>query len=126
MCACRGALPAQSPALGAWRNRAPLLVLGSHAWNSPNKAGRLACGPERQARILQGAASGCVRRLGVTISWRAGVALVCGGCQQAACSASVMEEVCEGGLSPVACLEPFDCNLQQLRQIASYSVTAVP
>ena len=56
----RGALPPASPALGAWRNRAPLLVLGSHAWNAPNKAGRLACGPERQARILQGAASRCV------------------------------------------------------------------
>ena len=45
-CACRGALPPESPALGAWRNTAPLLVLGSHAWNAPNKAGRLACGPE--------------------------------------------------------------------------------
>ena len=56
----RGALPPASPALGAWRNTAPLLVLGSHAWNAPNKAGRLACGPERQARILQGAARGCV------------------------------------------------------------------
>ncbi|KAK9843811.1 hypothetical protein WJX81_007277 [Elliptochloris bilobata] len=53
-----GALPPDSPALGSWRNRAPLLVLGSHAWNTPNKAGRLACGPERQARVLQGASSG--------------------------------------------------------------------
>jgi hypothetical protein len=55
----RAALPADSPALGPWANRAPLLVLGSHAWNAPNKAGRLACGPERQARVLSGAASGC-------------------------------------------------------------------
>ncbi len=55
----RAALPADSPALAPWANRAPLLVLGSHAWNAPNKAGRLACGPERQARVLRGAASGC-------------------------------------------------------------------
>lgn len=54
----RAALPADSPALAPWANRAPLLVLGSHAWNAPNKAGRLACGPERQARVLRGAASG--------------------------------------------------------------------
>ena len=58
----RRALPPDSPALGDWRNRAPLLVLGSHAWNKPNKAGRLACGPERQARILHGASHGCARR----------------------------------------------------------------
>ena len=83
----RGALPAASPALGVWRNRAPLLVLGSHAWNAPNKAGRLACGPERQARILQGAARGCVGQ-GFKVGF--GVQGTAAGCCRAGCVGRVI------------------------------------
>lgn len=55
--ACRGALPADSPALLGWKTDSPLLVMGSHTWNTPNEKGRLFCDGVRQARVFSSAAS---------------------------------------------------------------------
>ncbi|KAL6750524.1 hypothetical protein V8C86DRAFT_2810652 [Haematococcus lacustris] len=51
------ALPLESPALKGWATSAPLLVLGSHTWNSPNAQGNLPCG-RHQDTVLQAAAQG--------------------------------------------------------------------
>jgi len=53
-----GALPPGSPAATSSDDRtpstrrAPLLVLGSDAWNTPNAEGELFCGREQQERVL--------------------------------------------------------------------------
>ena len=44
-----------SCALTGWRTRAPVLILGSHDWNTPNLSGQLACGGEKQERVLDAA-----------------------------------------------------------------------
>ena len=49
------ALPPESCALTGWRTRAPVLILGSHDWNTPNLSGQLACGGEKQERVLDAA-----------------------------------------------------------------------
>ena len=50
---CRGALLADQAALEQWKTNSPILIMGSHKWNTPNARGQLACGGERQARLLQ-------------------------------------------------------------------------
>ena len=50
---CRGALLADQAALEQWKTNSPILIMGSHKWNTPNGKGQLACGGERQARLLQ-------------------------------------------------------------------------
>ncbi|BDA43924.1 Platelet-activating factor acetylhydrolase [Coccomyxa sp. Obi] len=52
-----GALPADSPALLGWKTDSPLLVMGSHTWNTPNEKGRLFCDGVRQPRVFAAAAS---------------------------------------------------------------------
>ena len=54
---CRGALPEDSAALNGWQTDAPLLVMGSHTWNTPNDKGRLFCDGVRQERVFKAAAS---------------------------------------------------------------------
>jgi len=56
-----GALPPDCPILasGSWPSQAPILVLGSHAWNTPHPVTqKMACNGERQ-EILLSAAAGC-------------------------------------------------------------------
>jgi hypothetical protein len=53
--AFRAALPPETHALGSWQTLCPLLVMGSHVWNSKNAFGEVMCGEEVQAKILQGA-----------------------------------------------------------------------
>ncbi|KAL3138653.1 hypothetical protein ABBQ32_006413 [Trebouxia sp. C0010 RCD-2024] len=48
-----GALLADQAALERWKTNSPLLIMGSHRWNTPNSRGQLACGGERQAKLLQ-------------------------------------------------------------------------
>ncbi len=50
---CRGALLADQAALEQWKTSSPLLIMGSHRWNIPNSRGQIACGGERQAKLLQ-------------------------------------------------------------------------
>ncbi len=50
---CRGALLADQAALEQWKTSSPLLIMGSHRWNIPNSKGQIACGGERQAKLLQ-------------------------------------------------------------------------
>lgn len=58
-----GAVPADSKAgdlstsSSASSSKAPLFVLGSDAWNTPNADGEIACGKEAQERILKSFAS---------------------------------------------------------------------
>lgn len=60
ICTRRGALPEDCAALsrGAWLTRAPMLVLGSHDWNTPNAKGELPCHGKRQEAVLAAAAAG--------------------------------------------------------------------
>ncbi|KAF5829719.1 platelet-activating factor acetylhydrolase, isoform II-domain-containing protein [Dunaliella salina] len=54
-----GALPPDCSILasGSWPSRAPILVLGSHAWNTPNPVTqKMACNGERQEALLSAAA----------------------------------------------------------------------
>ncbi|EFJ50670.1 hypothetical protein VOLCADRAFT_120568 [Volvox carteri f. nagariensis] len=48
------------PVLSRWRcpPGAPLLVIGSEDWNTPNAQGKLKCGGENQERVLSAAAAG--------------------------------------------------------------------
>ncbi|KAK9808929.1 hypothetical protein WJX72_006538 [[Myrmecia] bisecta] len=46
-------LPEDSPALRKWRTTSPMLVLGSQAWNVPDKDGKLKCDGVRQEAVLQ-------------------------------------------------------------------------
>ncbi|KAA6419127.1 MAG: Platelet-activating factor acetylhydrolase [Trebouxia sp. A1-2] len=48
-----GALLADQAALEQWKTSSPLLIMGSHRWNIPNSRGQIACGGERQAKLLQ-------------------------------------------------------------------------
>ena len=45
----------ESPALSQWRTRSPLLILGSHDWNTPREGEDLKCGGELQEALLQAA-----------------------------------------------------------------------
>jgi hypothetical protein len=54
----RTLLPEGSPALQGWRSSAPLLIMGSQEWNTPDAAGKLSCNGERQQRVLAAAAGG--------------------------------------------------------------------
>ncbi|CAL8469911.1 g9453 [Coccomyxa elongata] len=51
-----GALPADCAALLGWKTDSPLLVMGSHTWNTPKEKGRLFCDGVRQ-RVFCEAAS---------------------------------------------------------------------
>lgn len=57
---CRGPLPPDCSMLqGAWLTPSPILIMGSHDWNTPNAAtGRLACDGPKQEAVLAAAASG--------------------------------------------------------------------
>lgn len=44
---------ADQAALEQWKTSSPLLIMGSHRWNIPNSRGQIACGGERQAKLLQ-------------------------------------------------------------------------
>ena len=46
------ALPPEAVCMQGWRTKSPLLVLGSHDWNTPNMQGDIICGPERQEAVL--------------------------------------------------------------------------
>lgn len=46
------ALPQNSAALSGWQTKAPLLVVGSHDWNTPTRDGTLICDGIRQELIL--------------------------------------------------------------------------
>ncbi|PNH11287.1 Platelet-activating factor acetylhydrolase [Tetrabaena socialis] len=48
----------QWPVLNRWANPAPLLVIGSDDWNTPNAEGKLKCGGVNQERVLAAAAGG--------------------------------------------------------------------
>ena len=45
----------ESPALQQWRTRSPLLILGSHDWNTPREGEDLKCGGKLQAALLPAA-----------------------------------------------------------------------
>ncbi|GAX79240.1 hypothetical protein CEUSTIGMA_g6680.t1 [Chlamydomonas eustigma] len=50
------ALPSQCPALTSWQSPSPLLVLGSHSWNTPDvSTGKMMCNEERQSLLLEAA-----------------------------------------------------------------------
>ena len=53
---CRGALLPDQAALEEWTTSSPLLVMGSHTWNTPNEKGQLFCGGERQEQVFASAA----------------------------------------------------------------------
>lgn len=53
---CRGALLPDQAALEGWTTSSPLLVMGSHTWNTPNEKGQLFCGGERQEQVFASAA----------------------------------------------------------------------
>ena len=44
-----------SPALRQWRTRSPLLILGSHDWNTPQEGDGLKCGGELQEALMRAA-----------------------------------------------------------------------
>eukprot|EP00891_Asterochloris_glomerata_P008480 jgi/Astpho2/8480/fgenesh1_pg.00125_%23_4_t len=50
-----GALLADQDVLMRWRTPSPLLIMGSHTWNTPNEKGELKCGGPRQDQILEAA-----------------------------------------------------------------------
>ncbi len=54
--AARFGMVPESPALKQWRTRSPLLVLGSHDWNTPREGEDLKCGGKLQAALLHAAA----------------------------------------------------------------------
>ena len=58
-CACRGALLADQDVLLRWQTPSPLLIMGSHTWNTPNERGELKCGGPRQEQILEAARHRC-------------------------------------------------------------------
>ncbi len=58
-CGCRGALLADQDVLMRWRTPSPLLIMGSHTWNTPNEKGELKCGGPRQDQILEAARHRC-------------------------------------------------------------------
>ena len=43
-------------ALEGWITNSPLLVMGSHTWNTPNEKGRLFCDGEKQEQVFASAA----------------------------------------------------------------------
>lgn len=49
------ALPPESAALSNWRTKSPILIMGSHDWNVPDKNGELLCGGTRQESLLKAA-----------------------------------------------------------------------
>jgi hypothetical protein len=51
----RTLLPEGSATLEGWRSSAPLLIMGSHEWNTPDAAGNLSCNGKRQERVLAAA-----------------------------------------------------------------------
>ena len=84
LCACRGALLADQDVLLRWRTPSPLLIMGSHSWNTPNEKGELKCGGPRQEQILEAARHRCsvaiqvdsaqwVRCPGGCAAWNSGV-----------------------------------------------------
>ena len=51
-------MPPESAALKRWRTRTPVLIIGSHAWNTPyNDDGHIIAGHEQQPRVLKAAHS---------------------------------------------------------------------
>ncbi|KAG2445853.1 hypothetical protein HXX76_000457 [Chlamydomonas incerta] len=50
--------PEEWPTVQRWPNPAPMLVIGSHDWNTPGIDGKLKCGGENQERVLAAAAAG--------------------------------------------------------------------
>lgn len=60
-----GAVPPDSkagdlrPSSSSSVSKAPLFVLGSDAWNTPNAEGEIACGKEAQERVLESFSSSC-------------------------------------------------------------------
>ena len=52
---CWGALLPDQAALEGWTTQSPLLVMGSHTWNTPNEKGRLFCDGERQEEVFAAA-----------------------------------------------------------------------
>lgn len=52
----RVGMPPGAAALDRWRTRTPLLIIGSHAWNTPyNDHGHITAGHEQQPRVLKAA-----------------------------------------------------------------------
>lgn len=47
------ALPGDSPALTGWRTSSPLLIIGSHDWNTPDAAGKMKCNGVRQRALME-------------------------------------------------------------------------
>eukprot|EP00198_Chlamydomonas_reinhardtii_P001482 XP_001690818.1 predicted protein [Chlamydomonas reinhardtii] len=50
--------PEEWPTLQRWTNAAPMMIIGSHDWNTPGIDGKLKCGGENQERVLAAAAAG--------------------------------------------------------------------
>lgn len=48
-------LPPDSRALSGWSNGAPLLVIGSEEWNTPDASGNMRCDASRQQAVIQAA-----------------------------------------------------------------------
>ncbi|MEW5311473.1 MAG: hypothetical protein WDW38_003186 [Sanguina aurantia] len=89
-----GALGEASPARTAWQTSSPLLILGSHAWNTPHAlTGKLSCDGEAQQQVMEAAAVRA-RTVSDAVPCSAGDARVAEG---AAAAAAVVATTTGGG-----------------------------